>query len=149
MRQHSHIGNLKDIRTICSVQRMAVEMKIEGALARLRDLDRERNAAGDVLSACQAGWRQAVSGMSFQLTAVNFWSAEILRIEAEIETIEGLVDNVQAERRALCQEQNALSARGDAVGDLLRSALRDEQKWRDEAAMDEYFGRARMKGRFD
>lgn len=138
MRQRSHIDNLKDIRQICAVQRMAVEMKIERVSARLRELGQERDAAGEALQACQDGWRQAVSGASFQLAASAFWSAEILQTEAAIETIVERTGQVQAERRGLCQEQNALSARGDAVGDLLRTAVRSELRRRDEAAMENH-----------
>ncbi len=142
MKQRNQIRTLGEVRKICTVQRMDVEMQVERANAQLRSLDDQRKAEGKALQGFQDGWRSAVSGRSFQLAAAAAWSAEILRTEAVIDELGHDIENAQAVRRDLCNAQTAATARCDATDDLWLTARRMAQRQRDEAVLDAHVGRA-------
>ncbi len=142
MKQGSQIRSLSDVKKICSVQRMDIEMQVERSNVHVRSLETKRNAEGKTLKAHQEGWRQAVSGLSFELAAASAWSTEILHTEAEIERIAHDIQEAKIARQDLTKAQTAATARCDAVDDLLRSAQRAAQRQRDEALFDQHLSRA-------
>lgn len=138
-RRHS-IRALADLKTICSVQRMDLDMQVRRADAQLRALDTKRDHEGEALQAHQQDWRGAVSGRSFDLAAAAFWSAEILRSEAVIKQITIDIRAATDWRRQLCAARSEAEARCDVLDDLLRSTRRADQSRRDEAALEAGMG---------
>ena len=141
MRPRNEVGMLKEIQQICTVQRMGVVFEVERANARVRELNRKRDAETEVLRASHAGWQQAVSGPSFQLAASAFWAAEVLGNQKAIDGTRADIRDAEADLSRLGEIRTAMTARCDAVADLTRSARRMEQHRRDEAALDEQMGR--------
>jgi hypothetical protein len=142
MRQRSHIKTLKDIQQICGVQRMGATFEVERANARVRDLTQRQAVETRALQASHEGWRQAVSGTSFQLAASASWAAEILSNQQAVEDTDGRVRDAEAALLQLRKVRTALAARCDAVADLTRSAQRLDQRRHDESALDEYADRS-------
>ncbi len=138
MNARRRIRDLNDLDTICSVQRLDLDMQVERAQARVRALEGRRDAETRTLAGLQDGWRQAVSGRSLDLAAAAFWSAGILRSEATIETLTADIRSAADRRQQLSRAQAAASARCEAVQDLLRSAVRRARNRRDEALMETY-----------
>lgn len=142
MRKRNEIKVLRDIKKILSVQRSAVEMRVEQARTYVRRLDSQRAIEARILGEAQASWRQAVTGKSFQLTQAGLWSAKVLQTEAQIEQIGQDIRTAQAALENLLVAQTSAAARCDAVDKMVHSAECREQLFRDEKALDDYAHRA-------
>ena len=141
------IRNLKDIKKICAIQRMDIEMQVERSNASLKRLDDDRTAEGKALTMFQDGWRRAVSGRSFHPAITASWSAEILRTESAIAKVGEDIQQEKTTRQGLHKAQTAVTARCDAIDDLLHGAVRVAQRQRDEMALDEHIGRTTVSWR--
>ena len=142
MRKRNEIKTLSDIKKILSVQRSAIEMRVERARIYVHRLDSQRTIETRILGEVQASWCQAVTGKSFQLTQAGLWSAQILQTEAQIEQIGQDIQTAQAALEDLLVAQTSAAARCGAVDKMVRSAKCREQRFRDEKALDDYAYRA-------
>ena len=143
MKERHQIKGLNDLAAICSVQRMDIDMQIERARTRVRALESRHGEETRALAGFQDGWRQAVSGRSFDLAAASFWSAEILREEAVIDSLTAEIQAETSHLRQLGQARAAAEARGDAVETWRRTLMRRTRNRRDEALMEAYGGSPR------
>lgn len=136
MNARRHIRDLGDLDAICSVQCLDLDLQVARAQGRVRALEGRRDAEIRTLAELQDGWRQAVSGSAFDLTASSFWSAGVLRGEATIATLTADIRAAADRRQQLIKARASASARCDAVQALRRAAVRRARNRRDEAMMD-------------
>lgn len=142
MRKRNEIKTLSDIKKILSVQRSAIEMRVERARTYVHRLDNQRTIETRILGEVQASWRQAVTGKSFQLTQAGLWSAQVLQSEAQIAQIAQDIQTAQVALEDLLVAQTLAAARCGAVDKIVRSAECREQRFRDEKALDDFAYRA-------
>ena len=142
MKQSVEIRALNEVSKICLVCRLDMDMQVERAAAQLRGLEGQRDSEIKALDAVQEGWLQSVSARSFQLMTAAFWSAEILRAEAEVERLDDEIQRAVTVRQGLSKVQTAATARCAAVDDLLQSARHRAQRKHDETVLEAHIGRS-------
>ncbi len=134
------IRDLGDLRQMASVRLTELDMRQAKLQDRLRRLDVTRKACHDTLSASYDGWRRAISGRSFDPATMSFWSAEIVRAEAESTEIEAQIDATRQAGIDIQGQRAVASARHDAVTERLGAARRKARLRRDEAALEAHGG---------
>lgn len=146
MNRRGKSKTIKKIFEVRKVQRLAAEMQVMQATAKLRQLDASREESVNRLRSDFDCWSQVVSGPSLGLHFAGAWSNVILRGEAELGGINAQIGKAEDERTRRGEEWRAAQARADAAKAMGDRALRHERRLREEAELADVADRFMQRG---
>jgi hypothetical protein len=147
MRRRDEVSLLRAITEIRDLQRAAAEMEAARAAAALREKNDVKSEAERACQSSEERWLNAVQAPAIRLDVMPLWSAHVIREGESARRASSDAEAASAELKRRATDWHAAVARRDAAGALACEAAKDEQRRREEAALQEAADRhARRRG---
>lgn len=130
------IKTLKQVVDIRSVQLQAAELAAQVAAAKLREAKQGRTEATRALDQSVFHWMLAVADPRLGPALGRNWGAQVLRDQATLYRAELVADETTAVKSVKSEAWKAALARNDAAATVCRTAVRREQRRRDETQLN-------------
>jgi len=135
MRAREKTNRSRLIAAIREIQRETAETRAGRAAQTLRACEQERAHCESECRETEAGWAQALSQPSLSLDIAALWSSALSRREVTLAQAASDVARARAAAESSARELHAALVRVDAARELARQARKDEQRQRDDNAL--------------
>ena len=137
MRRKDEVSRLRAITEIRELQRVAAEMETARAAAILREKNEAKTDAERERQSSEEHWLDAVQAPAIRLDLMPLWSARVMRQGESVQRSSADAEAASAELKRRAGNWHAAVARRDAADTLACEAAKDEQRRREEAALQE------------
>src|SRR5262249_28603518 len=127
----------RTIATIRDLQRQAAETEAARAAVALREKENAKDQAEHDRQSSEENWLNTVQAPAMRLDTMPLWSTHVIREHESVRRASAQAHTASTEMKRRATDWHAAVARRDAADSLARDAAKNEQRRRDEAALQE------------